>query len=258
MDSLGSLALATEPPTLALLKRKPQSKNEYIVSQKMVKHILGMSIYQCIVIFTIIFAGEYFVTDSDKELSFEDPKLIQKHFEDIKDECSSKEIDNALDYQRDGYIFPGRRYDWQNEPIYKCFYETMGASRHMSVVFNVFVLMQVFNMINARKIHDEVNICAGITQNYLFLGIWALIAGFQVIIAQYTGKVFEVNKNGLDSGQWMISLIFGAFVLLYDFFLKFIPDSICPELGKKINQDEEHKKGEMQKKSSSGPRRRIS
>lgn len=33
MDSLASLALATEPPTRALLLRKPHSGNEYIVSK---------------------------------------------------------------------------------------------------------------------------------------------------------------------------------------------------------------------------------
>jgi len=41
MDSLASLALATEIPTDALLARPPYRKGEYIISKKMVKHILG-------------------------------------------------------------------------------------------------------------------------------------------------------------------------------------------------------------------------
>ena len=45
MDSLGSLALATEPPKEELLKRPPYKRDEYIISNKMVKHILGNSIY---------------------------------------------------------------------------------------------------------------------------------------------------------------------------------------------------------------------
>jgi len=45
MDSLASLALATEEPKPDLLKRPPYRKKEYIISQKMVKHILGMSIF---------------------------------------------------------------------------------------------------------------------------------------------------------------------------------------------------------------------
>jgi len=45
MDSLGALALATEPPKKDLLKRPPYRRDEYIISRKMVKHILGNSIY---------------------------------------------------------------------------------------------------------------------------------------------------------------------------------------------------------------------
>merc|ERR1711935_1058503 len=41
MDSLASLALATELPKEDLLQRPPYRKREYIISQKMVKHILG-------------------------------------------------------------------------------------------------------------------------------------------------------------------------------------------------------------------------
>ena len=40
MDSLGALALATELPKADLLQRMPQNKDDYIVSRKMIKHIL--------------------------------------------------------------------------------------------------------------------------------------------------------------------------------------------------------------------------
>ena len=57
MDSLASLALATDPPSEKLLENPPIRKDEYIVTRKMVKHILGQSVYQCTVTFIIIFAG---------------------------------------------------------------------------------------------------------------------------------------------------------------------------------------------------------
>jgi hypothetical protein len=44
MDSLGSLALATEMPKESLLDRPPYRRDDYIISRKMVKNILGMSI----------------------------------------------------------------------------------------------------------------------------------------------------------------------------------------------------------------------
>ena len=66
MDSLGSLALATEPPKEELLKRPPYRREEYIISQKMVKHILGNAIYQLIVVYSIVFAGEYWFPEPNE------------------------------------------------------------------------------------------------------------------------------------------------------------------------------------------------
>jgi len=45
MDSLASLALATEPPKESLLNRPPYKKDDYIVTRKMVKHIFGMAMF---------------------------------------------------------------------------------------------------------------------------------------------------------------------------------------------------------------------
>lgn len=45
MDSLAALALATEEPKPDVLKRPPYRRDEYIISGKMVKHVLGNAIY---------------------------------------------------------------------------------------------------------------------------------------------------------------------------------------------------------------------
>jgi magnesium-transporting ATPase (P-type) len=45
MDSLAALALATELPKPELLDRPPQNRNDYIVTRKMIKHVLGMGLY---------------------------------------------------------------------------------------------------------------------------------------------------------------------------------------------------------------------
>ncbi|XP_071961469.1 plasma membrane calcium-transporting ATPase 1-like isoform X2 [Antedon mediterranea] len=58
MDSLASLALATEPPTPALLTRKPYGRTKPLISRTMMKNILGHFIYQFIVIMVLLFAGE--------------------------------------------------------------------------------------------------------------------------------------------------------------------------------------------------------
>ena len=57
MDTLASLALATELPTEEMLKRKPYGRTKPLISRTMMKNIIGHAIYQLTVIFTILFAG---------------------------------------------------------------------------------------------------------------------------------------------------------------------------------------------------------
>lgn len=130
-------------------------------------------------------------------------------------------------------MFSGRRYDWASEPLYKCYYELLGPSRHLSVLFCTFVYMQVFNMLNSRKIHGEFNIFSGVQNNMLFIGIWFVITGIQCMIIFVAGKVFEVSPDSISGVQWGISLGFSVGMLFVAAFLKIVPDSFCPELGKK-------------------------
>lgn len=57
MDTLASLALATEPPTEDLLNRKPYGRTKPLISRTMMKNIIGHAIYQLTVIFVLLFAG---------------------------------------------------------------------------------------------------------------------------------------------------------------------------------------------------------
>lgn len=75
MDSLASLALATELPKDELLQRPPYRKREYIISQKMMKHILGQSIFQAILLFVFVFAGHLFIPEGIEGPSNNDPAL---------------------------------------------------------------------------------------------------------------------------------------------------------------------------------------
>jgi Ca2+ transporting ATPase len=134
MDSFASLALATEPPTMELLDRPPYSRDEYIVSRKMVKNLMGMAVYEIIIIYAIVFAGENF---------YPEPEVKFRHGRDLP------------------YVFPGRLQDWDGSPLYSKYEKEYGVSRHMTNVFNVFTVMQIFNMFNARKINDELNVNMG-------------------------------------------------------------------------------------------------
>jgi len=64
MDTLASLALATELPSEELLNRKPYGRTKPLISRTMMKNIIGHSVYQLVVILTILFAGLSAVVDN--------------------------------------------------------------------------------------------------------------------------------------------------------------------------------------------------
>jgi len=55
-----------------------------------------------------------------------------------------------------------------------------GPTQHFTIIFNSFVMMTLFNEVNARKIHGERNVFEGLRRNPLFIGIW---------IATFAGQV---------------------------------------------------------------------
>lgn len=62
MDTLASLALATERPTPELLQRKPYGRQRPIISSVMYKNIIGQALYQLTIILFIIFYGKLIIT----------------------------------------------------------------------------------------------------------------------------------------------------------------------------------------------------
>ena len=58
MDTLASLALATELPSEELLNRRPYGRTKPLISRLMLQNIAGHAVYQLAVIFTILFAGK--------------------------------------------------------------------------------------------------------------------------------------------------------------------------------------------------------
>lgn len=57
MDTFAALALATDPPTLELLNRKPEAKGASIITFNMWKMIFGQAVLQLVVTFVLNFAG---------------------------------------------------------------------------------------------------------------------------------------------------------------------------------------------------------
>ncbi|KAL8225374.1 hypothetical protein R6Q57_017931 [Mikania cordata] len=58
MDTLGALALATEPPNDGLMNRLPVKRTDSFITKTMWRNIIGQSVYQMAVLFILNFAGK--------------------------------------------------------------------------------------------------------------------------------------------------------------------------------------------------------
>uniref|UniRef100_A0A3P9I3D3 Calcium-transporting ATPase n=1 Tax=Oryzias latipes TaxID=8090 RepID=A0A3P9I3D3_ORYLA len=198
MDTFASLALATEPPTEALLLRKPYGRNNPLISLTMMKNILGHGVYQLVIIFTLLFIGErIFNIDSGRHAPLHSP-----------------------------------------------------PSEHYTIIFNTFVLMQLFNEINARKIHGERNVFDGIFANPIFCSIVLGTFAVQIVIVQWGGKPFSCAPLNME--QWLWCLFVGVGELLWGQVISAVPTERLPclkeaglglepgeEEGEELAEDEE-------------------
>ncbi|KAJ4722549.1 Calcium-transporting ATPase [Melia azedarach] len=68
-----------------------------------------------------------------------------------------------------------------------------------TLIFNTFVLCQVFNEFNARKLEKK-NVFQGIHKNKLFLGIIVITIALQVVMVEFLKKFADTER--LNWGQW--------------------------------------------------------
>nr|BCY27123.1 plasma membrane Ca++ ATPase isoform b [Ascidia ahodori] len=175
MDTLASLALSTEQPTDALLLRKPYGRNKALISRTMTKNIIGHAVYQLIVIFVLLFAGD---------------KIF--------------DIDS------------GRGLTLHSSP-----------TQHFTMIFNTFVLMQIFNEINARKIHGERDVFSGIFTNPIFCSILIGTLVLQILIVEVGGQAFTTTPLSLS--QWLWCIFLGLFELVWGQIVSTIPNKKLPK-----------------------------
>ncbi|KAL6496884.1 Calcium-transporting ATPase 9, plasma membrane-type [Orobanche gracilis] len=165
MDTLGALALATEPPTDHLMDRTPVGRREPLVTNIMWRNLIIQAIYQVAVLLVLNFAGVSILNlDTNQR---EQANMVKN-----------------------------------------------------TVVFNAFVLCQIFNEFNARK-PEELNVFTGVTKNPLFTGIVGTTFILQIIIINFLGKFTSTVQLNLK--LWVICLVIGIISWPLAVAGKFIP-----------------------------------
>ncbi|MQL78795.1 hypothetical protein Taro_011216, partial [Colocasia esculenta] len=148
MDTLGALALATEPPTDHLMDRLPVGRREPLITNIMWRNLIVQALYQVTVLLALNFGGR-----SILHLNSE----TREHADKVKN----------------------------------------------TFIFNTFVFCQIFNEFNARK-PDEMNVFAGVTKNYLFMGIVVMTVVLQFLIIEFLGKFASTVR--LTWSLWLVSM----------------------------------------------------
>ncbi|MCO5602781.1 hypothetical protein L7F22_056919 [Adiantum nelumboides] len=163
MDTLGALALATEPPTDELMQKPPVGRKEPLITYTMWRNLAVQAIYQVVVLLTLQFKGVDLLCLSGEE----DADTINR-----------------------------------------------------TVIFNSFVLCQLFNEMNARQPYRR-NIFRGLGKNRLFVGIVAATVILQVVMVEFLEKFASTVR--LDWQQWLVCIGLASLSWPIALLAKFIP-----------------------------------
>jgi Ca2+-transporting ATPase len=153
MDTFAALALATEPPTEAVLSRPPRHPEAFIVTGPMARLIFGVGGVFLATMLVMMFA-----------------------LPGLRDEA-------AADHK------------WS-----------------LTVFFSVFVLLQFWNLFNARTLGTGRSAFVGFFRNPSFVLIAAVILVGQVLLVQFGGEVFRTVP--LSATEWAVILVATAPVLV--------------------------------------------
>ncbi|VUC35739.1 unnamed protein product [Clonostachys rosea] len=91
-------------------------------------------------------------------------------------------------------------------------------------IFNVFVFMQIFKLVNSRRIDNQLNIFEGLHRNYWFMLMMSIMTAGQLIIIFFGGDAFVVVR--ITGTQWAISVVIGFFSIPIGVLIRLFPDSI--------------------------------
>jgi magnesium-transporting ATPase (P-type) len=88
----------------------------------------------------------------------------------------------------------------------------------LTFVFNAFVMMQLFNEVNARSTRFDRGVFKGFAQSPLFVGVVVATFLLQIVIVQFGGDFFRTVPLAFD--LWVRCVVIGASILVVGFLLR--------------------------------------
>jgi Ca2+-transporting ATPase len=171
MDTFAAMALASLPPSEKVMQDKPRQTNDFIITKSMWRSILGVGIFFVIILFGLV---QYF-----------------KHAD----------------------VISLQQFDFGNFVTnYFNFGKGNGLSPYeLSLFFTIFVMLQFWNMFNAKAFMTGKSAFAAIGKSGGFLFIAAVILVGQWVIVTFGGEMFNIVP--LKPVDWGIIIGVTSFVL---------------------------------------------
>ena len=175
MDTFAAMALASLPPENDVMKEKPRSRNDYIISKPMARRIFGVGFFFVIVLFGFI---QYF-----------------KH-------C---DITSLSQFSLGGYCSNFFNFSHVNEGL---------SPYELSLFFTIFVFMQFWNIFNAKAFHSKGSAFHGFFSKSMpkgFICTLLIILVGQILIVTFGGEMFNVVP--LQIGDWLRIVLWSSAIL---------------------------------------------
>ena len=248
MDSLGSLALATEPPYEELLQREPTRRNESMINGRMWKHIVMQSLIQIILLVIFYLIAPEFIKENNL-IRVSANKLIKFCYT----EYPGKDVDHIIYGTEVKWTTSGKLRNQYKiycgeyahratlAEAYIEYNNANSATVHMTLIFNIFVYYTLFNQINCRVIDDSFNIFIRMSRSLLFPLICFFEMALQLLIIFIGKSPIHIVNDGLTGNQWGICIGFSAITFVVSMLVKLITIHIPIDnyLDKQIQKEEE-------------------
>ena len=108
--------------------------------------------------------------------------------------------------------------------------------QHLTIIFNTFVFLCFFNLINCRTVGaKDFNVFASFFNNPMFLFILALIFVMQVVWINYIN--FILGTTQIDAKNFWTSIVWGSTALAVSAIVKATPAEWVEKIPVKIDED---------------------
>ncbi|KAA6339117.1 Calcium-transporting ATPase 1 [termite gut metagenome] len=184
MDTFAALALASLPPSEKVMKDKPRKTSDHIISKPMTKRILGVGLLFVFLLYGLL---QYFKHADITTLTKFSLSDFGRSFFDFS-------TGNGL------------------------------SSYELSLFFTIFVLLQFWNMFNAKAFMTGKSTFASLLQCSGFLSIGLVILMGQILIVTVGGKMFNVTP--IHTHDWVIIVGATSVILWFGEIARIIKNKI--------------------------------